>query len=479
MFMDEEDFAKIVESLDIDASPLEAHRDGLRKRMVAALARQHGGMARDDGVVSRPDARPAERESTEGAFRRLVDGLDIDATPRPGHREQLAREMFAAIDHKEPSHAIRSSRTSPVTFIRAFLRKMPKPTVAVAVALAVLIGVGIGVFPTRVAQATPSFGTVLEHVRQARAVVYDLVFQTGRSGPRHKIRVMVNEAGRVRWELPNGKVHIRDLHQNVTLMLQPAQKEALEFRLKMSPTRAKFDPVEVLRQLPAKTGKFVGVEKVDGQDVDLFVAEEDRQTVRVWADSTTNLPVHIEVVDRTAARVSQMKMIMTNFAWTADMPASLFSLEPPEGYVLRRIGTGATEADLVDSLRYCAKVSGGTFPADFTKQGVAVVLLTAMRKGGEVKMTAEIGQSSIVFVDVEEGQKAILTVCMEGAGFAEKQRTAGNDWNYRGGGIKIGDKQSPICWWRPKGSAAYRVVYGDLSIREIEPGQLGPRRASP
>ncbi len=29
-----------------------------------------------------------------------------------------------------------------------------------------------------------------------------------------------------------------------------------------------------------------------------------------------------------------------------------------------------------------------------------------------------------------------------------------------------------VCWYRPKGSRTYRVVYGDLSVKEIEPEDL-------
>ena len=36
-----------------------------------------------------------------------------------------------------------------------------------------------------------------------------------------------------------------------------------------------------------------------------------------------------------------------------------------------------------------------------------------------------------------------------------------------GKGVKLGDNSRVVCWYRPKGSMTYRVVYGDLSIKDV------------
>ena len=49
---------------------------------------------------------------------------------------------------------------------------------------------------------------------------------------------------------------------------------------------------------------------------------------------------------------------------------------------------------------------------------------------------------------------------------------AENDWHYVGNGVKLGNAESPICWYRPDDSETYRVIYGDLSVKDVAPEDL-------
>ena len=33
--------------------------------------------------------------------------------------------------------------------------------------------------------------------------------------------------------------------------------------------------------------------------------------------------------------------------------------------------------------------------------------------------------------------------------------------------VKFGDADSPVCWYRPDGSDTYRVIYGDLTVKDV------------
>jgi len=46
------------------------------------------------------------------------------------------------------------------------------------------------------------------------------------------------------------------------------------------------------------------------------------------------------------------------------------------------------------------------------------------------------------------------------------------DWHYVGQGVKLGDAYTAILWFRPKGSEKYRVIYGDLSAKDVKPENL-------
>jgi len=47
-----------------------------------------------------------------------------------------------------------------------------------------------------------------------------------------------------------------------------------------------------------------------------------------------------------------------------------------------------------------------------------------------------------------------------------------NDWHYVGRDVKLGDGNSPICWYKPTDSETYRVIYGDLSVADVEADKL-------
>ena len=45
-------------------------------------------------------------------------------------------------------------------------------------------------------------------------------------------------------------------------------------------------------------------------------------------------------------------------------------------------------------------------------------------------------------------------------------------WKYAGAGVKLGDANTAIFWYQPKDSATYRVIYGDLSVKDVAPENL-------
>jgi hypothetical protein len=48
----------------------------------------------------------------------------------------------------------------------------------------------------------------------------------------------------------------------------------------------------------------------------------------------------------------------------------------------------------------------------------------------------------------------------------------GDGYTYAGKGVKLGDADKPIFWYRPQGSTTCRVIYGDLSARDVAPEDL-------
>ena len=43
----------------------------------------------------------------------------------------------------------------------------------------------------------------------------------------------------------------------------------------------------------------------------------------------------------------------------------------------------------------------------------------------------------------------------------------GGQWHYAGAGVKLGDASKAVYWYKPKGTSTWRVIYGDLSVKEV------------
>ena len=65
-----------------------------------------------------------------------------------------------------------------------------------------------------------------------------------------------------------------------------------------------------------------------------------------------------------------------------------------------------------------------------------------------------------------------------------EDHTVEKSFRYLGKGVKLGDKDRIVCWYKlkdAKDANTYRVVYGDLSVKDVAPEDLplpvpgGPR----
>ena len=48
----------------------------------------------------------------------------------------------------------------------------------------------------------------------------------------------------------------------------------------------------------------------------------------------------------------------------------------------------------------------------------------------------------------------------------------GVGYEYTGAGVQFGDASRAVFRYRPEGSQTYRVIYGDLSVRDVAPDDL-------
>jgi hypothetical protein len=56
--------------------------------------------------------------------------------------------------------------------------------------------------------------------------------------------------------------------------------------------------------------------------------------------------------------------------------------------------------------------------------------------------------------------------------FVAKLPREESKWRYAGNGVKINTPDTPIFWYRPAGSQMYRVIYADLTVRDMAEDKL-------
>jgi outer membrane lipoprotein-sorting protein len=301
-----------------------------------------------------------------------------------------------------------------------------------------------------------AFAAVIEHIRAARTVTY-----TMRIGDDTKpYHVFLLEPGRRRSELPDGSVMITDRVRGKEIVLNPLGKLATV--IEMNPTDEAvpgFNEIDYLRNFRGKPEADLGEKVIDGHPTRGFRFSGGGYNSVVWVDTRTNLPVRIE--NKATLNADGVKtVVLSDFVFDAPLDEALFSTTPPEGSKVQTIPiakavAAPVEKDLADLLGEYAKRSGGRFPNDLQVTSLIDVLK-------DIKPTK---------TGFDEATSAWIAKVGQGVGLVWSM-PPDSDALYTGKGVQLGQADKPIFRYRPQGSRTYRVIYGDLTVKDVEPGQI-------
>lgn len=312
-----------------------------------------------------------------------------------------------------------------------------------------------------------AWADVVRPILTARTVVFNLDMTEGEDVPITRIMNMGTQRIRSEALSPDGKtvqvIVIVDFETLRMLELIPEKKTAVFIELKDIPEKEKPENVlEEMRNIitdlqndPDVSVESLGEKEMDGRTAKGFQATGPDGELIVWADPETALPIRVEQTWR------QIHFICTDFQFDIEMDKSLFSMEIPEGYSelpkTELSFEGSTEQDLVRTLRVWAEnILDGVFPRDFT---------------GQVYVE-DVKRNRQKFVKLQKEEKLKMAMKISPGFIFVHLLKAENDWNYAGGDVKLGDAESPVCWYRPTNSETYRVIYGDLSVKNVAPEDL-------
>jgi hypothetical protein len=140
------------------------------------------------------------------------------------------------------------------------------------------------------------------------------------------------------------------------------------------------------------------------------------------------------------------KATMTDFVINPVLDDSLFDTKVPEGYTVEKqpvVDFNVTEKELTDGLKMLAGYCDNAFPK------VLLPTPELIQKLMKLKISDEEGKAFGLHM-----QKMMI--------FQVGLQSKEGEFVYAGEGVKLGDKETPILWYKAKDAGKYRVIYGDL-----------------
>ena len=253
-------------------------------------------------------------------------------------------------------------------------------------------------------------------------------------------------------------IHMADLsRQNRFVTLYPLKKcaDTADYH-GYNPTLLTYDGLK--KDFQDEAGENLGEMEIDGRKAVGFRIVKDNKEIMVWADPDTALPIQIESKTNDGTET----LNLTNITFDLEMDDQLFDMTVPDDYLAMNVTTEEftipfelTEKHLVEGLKIAAGHRGGKFPTKFGRG-----------RPGQEAIDKALEESSRIVAPIEDE-----FACMLATEYFVRL-PEGSEWQYVGEDVKLGDAKKPVCWWKLPDSKTYRVIYGDLSIRDVEPGDL-------
>jgi outer membrane lipoprotein-sorting protein len=396
-----------------------------------------------------PDDRLARAEA---ALRDL-------AVPDGPSEESLARALAVARAAEGRPDVV------PWTWRRAMLS-----TLKVAAALVAASGL---LYVARPPKAT-AFEEVAQKLHDARTIVYRST-ATVESAPEAmksmtmRIFFRVPNRMRVETEVAGGRpVSILDGERSRMVILDAAKKSAMVLENTKPPEDIAAKSIEYLRDLTGKDAKLVGRERIGDVEAEGYRVEKHGGTIVAWVDPKSRLPVRIDVTN--SFQDKPVRATLTDFQLDPPLDDALFRAEPPEGYEVQTANGGILfdkpEAAVIRLLRVFAEHNAGAFPArlDDPNAFKSLDALFPKPKEGEKPSFTKLDPK---LVELMMSFGRVLGLRNELKGFG-----------YKADGVKLGDADKIIFWYKPEGSEKYRVVFGDLHVGDVAADQL-PEKPKP
>jgi outer membrane lipoprotein-sorting protein len=403
----------------------------------------------------------ADLHEHESEFSRLLRQVPCDDVPRPEHADALREQALAAFDRAAASPAAIVSWKHALNQGRELMRRPIPRLIAFCAACATIAAVWLLV-PGQQSTAQ-AFNTFANAVIAAKTAKFEMEVNI-EGQPKQKCQAYFLSPGRYRQEFPAGIVNVMDMRAGKIVNLAAEQKKAFIMNFKGAPKDGKsHDHFERLQRLLSKTRdskddqfEELGTRKIDGQQATGFRIDTPAETVTMWGDPASGLPVRIETV---YSGIPRTEVAMTNFVFNVDVKESLFDTTPPADYKVQSFDVDLAtpvEADLVQAFRTCLEFNNGVFPDSLDTTGISQLIIKHIAGRGKAPTDDEMQQLMKQSIAIGRGFQFALSL-PESA-----------EVHYAGKEVKQDAKDRPVFWYKPAETKPYRVIYADLSVKDTD-----------
>ena len=423
----------------------------------------------------------------------FVKDIPFDA-PNPKHRDELKKQLLNTF----PRHRLQPT-VQPAGIWRTIMKsRMTKPAAAAVIILAAFLALNL------FDNTSIVWADVVKRLEEIKSGTYTITTDiTGMPGtPEDYVTHIIQdvtlsyEQNAVRIDasvqVPNGtkKSRIYLLFEDralTSLMLD--QKKYIEVTIgeeqmnKMSEENG--DPATILKAMLERDYIELGRQIIDGvpswgievSDPKLgtkmgsFISGDlfDETTVQLWVDEKNEFPIRLIATGSSKDGKTSMKTIYDNFQWNTEIDPALLKPEIPDDFELLVQGqweTGQEAEEIIDVLRLFVELGDGTYPASLKTMTVAQAIVPLLKKKyppGSPKPDQEILNR---YMKVDRIGLTYTTL--------EKD---GKEPAYYGDRVSAQTPEAVLFRWKIDDDT-YRVVFGDLSTKDVTPTELAELEAA-
>jgi len=401
-------------------------------------------------------------KNEEDRLSEMIATVDNDAS-------QPDREFLAGLKRESMRQFLETAsppRISKRDLIMAKIKKFAPSALA-----ACLIGaIGVAIVLLANGESSIAWADVQKHIEQATCMKMKVTVTLSDGAVSHGRQVMAT-GGRMRQEISVktdqqtiDMVMIMNYDKGVGLNLIEAQKLAILVKFTDMPKSMRDqmvkekDHLAQLKRMVRNSEKELGDKTIDGIKAKGFQVKEDQMVVDIWVDAKTALPIRIEG----EMTVSKTKVVLSDIEFVEKIDPELFSLTPPEGYTVQpqqtvSMAPGGVK-DLTEFLKMWTAIRDGAFP-----DAIDMQLFAADIKIYTKKVTAPGARSKKSAAPLWPVGSAYSNQLVSVLILMQSNKT----FHYQGKGVKFGDKDTAVLWYKPEGKDQYVVIFGDLSVKRM------------